>query len=85
LSVLLLRSLSLSLSLFAMLPSSSSLHCRIVRNADRSIAAHDHNRKYMELVLRDCPPEYGDVVVGEGEYVLSYDGMVALHAKVRHR
>jgi hypothetical protein len=54
-----------------------------VRNADRSIPAHDHNRKYMELVLRDCPPEYGDVVVGEGEYVLSYDGMVALHAKVQ--
>ena len=54
-----------------------------MRNADRSITAHDHNRKYMELVLRDCPPEYGDVVVGEGEYVASYDGMVALHARVQ--
>ena len=58
---------------------------KIVRNAERGIGQHDHNRKvffsffvrffffirngkkYLNLVLQSCPPEYSDVVVGEGE------------------
>lgn len=55
---------------------------KTVRLADRTVAGHDHNRKYLERVLRACPPEYADVVVGEGDFVASYDGMVALHARL---
>lgn len=56
---------------------------KIVRNAERGIGQHDHNRKvgllmmvrfrsdvwtkYLNLVLQSCPPQYSDVVVGEGE------------------
>ena len=56
---------------------------KVVRNADRQLSKHDHNRKYLEKVIAAISSdEWANVVIGEGDYVASYDGMVALHGKV---
>lgn len=57
---------------------------KVVHNADRNVPKHNHNRKYVDAVVASVPPEeYEAVVVAEGDYDCTYDGMVALHGQVQ--
>jgi hypothetical protein len=56
---------------------------KCVRKADKNVPRHNHNRKYVDAVVRSVDAaEYAAVLVGEGEYECTYDGMVALHQRV---
>eukprot|EP01091_Cochliopodium_minus_P006075 TRINITY_DN1595_c0_g1_i1.p1 TRINITY_DN1595_c0_g1~~TRINITY_DN1595_c0_g1_i1.p1 ORF type:complete len:647 (-),score=138.75 TRINITY_DN1595_c0_g1_i1:54-1994(-) len=52
-----------------------------IKKYNDSIRSHDPYRKYIDNIIAKCPPEYSQILMGEGECEVNYNNLVALHQR----
>ena len=52
-----------------------------IKKYSDEIKSHDPYRKYIDLIISKCTPEYQQVLMGEGECVVNYNNLVDLHKR----
>jgi len=55
---------------------------KVVKKHDDQVKPGDDYRQYIDIIVSKCPPQYKNVLRGEGEIVLEYGKLVSLHNRI---
>jgi len=55
---------------------------KLVKKHDDQVKPGDDYRQYIDVIVSKCPPQYKNVLRGEGDIVLEYGKLVSLHNRI---